>query len=90
MINLLQNIFDKFSLEDIDSLKNVISNQIYQEFIAFFPNLKCFLSTSYENNNLEFIRLLQHIFRSIKVFLLKILKNSNKQDFLVIVLSELE
>ena len=70
MINLLQTIFNKFSLDDIDSLKDIINSQIYQEFIRLYPNLESILSLGYKNNNLEFNRTVKHIFRSIKVFLL--------------------
>ena len=70
MINVLQTIFNKFSLDDIDSLKDIINSQIYQEFIRLFPNLESILSFGHKNNDIEFNRTVKHIFRSIKVFLL--------------------
>lgn len=70
MINLLQNIFNKFSLEDIDSLKDIINSQIYREFILLYPNLESIFSGGYEKDSLEFIRTVRHIFRTIKVYLL--------------------
>ena len=70
MITLLQNIFNKFSLEDIDSLKEIINSQIYQEFIQLYPNLESILSFGYEKDIVEFNRTMKHIFRTIKVYLL--------------------
>jgi hypothetical protein len=69
MIDLLKKIFYNFSLEDIDSLKDVIESQIYQEFIRLFPNLESILSFGHKNNDIEFDRTVKHIFRSIKVLL---------------------
>ena len=70
MINLLQNIFDKFSLDDIDSLEEIFEIQIYQEFIQLYPNLESILFSGYEKDNFEFNRTMKHIFRTIKVYLL--------------------
>ncbi|MHA1671436.1 MAG: hypothetical protein ACTSV5_12785 [Promethearchaeota archaeon] len=81
MIKDLQNIFNKITLTDIDTLKDFINTQLFHEFVSLYPNLKEILAFGREKNPQEFNRTVKHIFRTIKVFLLIQSGNFNYPGF---------
>jgi len=40
MIKDLQNIFNKITLKDIDSLNDIVDSKIFLDFNSYYPNLK--------------------------------------------------
>jgi len=75
MIKDLQNLFNKITLTEIDSLKDIVKNHIFLEFNSLYPNLEEIFIFGNERDPKEFNRTVQHIFRAIKVFLL--IQNGN-------------
>ena len=75
MIKDLQNIFNKITLKDIDSLNDIVDSKIFLDFNSYYPNLKEVLAFGNERDPQEFNRTVKHIFRVIKVFLL--IQNGN-------------
>lgn len=77
MINSLANIFDKLELSVIDSsAKNLKDNKEYQELLSIFPNLQKIFQQGQIEDDFEFRRTIQHIFRVFKVYFL-ILNNTH-------------
>jgi len=75
MIKDLQNLFNKITLTDIDSLGDIVNTHLFLEFISLYPNLKDILEFGKERDTQEFNRTVKHIFRTIKIFLL--IQNGN-------------
>lgn len=68
MIKELQKLFKTITLSDIDSIKDIMNNQVYLEFTSLYPNLKNISVLGKERDPQEFNRTVKHIFRTIKVF----------------------
>jgi len=81
MIKDLQNLFNKISLTDLDSLEDVINTDIFHGFVSLYPNLKEILEFGKERDPQEFNRTVKHIFRTIRVFFLIQNKKLNYPGF---------
>jgi len=81
MIKDLQNLFNKITLTDLDSLEDIINTDIFLGFVSLYPNLKEILVFGNERDPQEFNRTVKHIFRTIKVFFLIQNKKLNYPGF---------
>ena len=70
MINSLAHIFNKLELSWIDSAKNLKDSKEYQELLSIFPNLRQVFQQGQIEDDFEFRRTIQHIFRVFKVYFL--------------------
>ncbi|MHA1254902.1 MAG: hypothetical protein ACTSPS_04810 [Promethearchaeota archaeon] len=70
MINSLANIFNNLKLSWIDSAKNLKDSKEYQELLSIFPNLEQIFQQGQIEDDFEFRRTIQHIFRVFKVYFL--------------------
>lgn len=70
MINSLANIFNNLELSWIDSFKNLRNSNEYQELLSIFPNLEQIFQQGQIEDDFEFRRTIQHIFRVFKVYFL--------------------
>ncbi len=71
MINSLANIFNNLELSWIDSAaKNLKDSKEYQELLLIFPNLEQIFNQGQIEDDFEFRRTIQHIFRAFKVYFL--------------------
>jgi len=70
MINSLANIFNDLKLSWIDSSKNLETSKEYQELLLIFPNLEQIFQQGQIEDDFEFRRTIQHIFRVFKVYFL--------------------
>jgi len=81
MIKDLQNLFNKITLTDLDSLEDVNNTDIFLKFANLYPNLKEILEFGKERDPQEFNRTVKHIFRTIRVFFLIQNKKLNYPGF---------
>jgi len=70
MINSLVKIFNNLELSWIDSSKNLEASNEYQELLLIFPNLTQIFQQGQIEDDFEFRRTIQHIFRVFKVYFL--------------------
>jgi len=79
MIHSLANIFNNLELPWIDSSKDLNNSKEYQKLLSIFPNLTQIFQQGQIEDNFEFRRTIQHIFRVFKVyFLIKDKKHFHK------------
>jgi len=70
MINSLANIFNNLKLSWIDSSKNLEISNEFQDLLLIFPNLEQIFNQGQIEDDFEFRRTIQHIFRVFKVYFL--------------------
>ena len=66
MIDALVSIFNKLELSWIDSSKNLKDSKEYQKLLSIFPNLREIFQQGQIEDDFEFRRTIQHIFRVFK------------------------
>lgn len=70
MIDSIANIFDGLNLSWIDSSSDIINSKPYLDLLSIFPNLQPIFQDGKKEDEVEFSRTINHIFRVFKIFFL--------------------